>query len=76
MSKQEQLIEYSIQDIVEFIADDFAVEYDEAMKLFYESETFDKLQQIDTGLYRESPAYVYGLFQDEQNLGRIVQAEV
>lgn len=76
MSNKEQLIEYIIQDIVEFIAGDLSLEYDEAMKLFYESETFDKLQQIDTGLYRESPAYVYGLFQDEQNFGRMIQAEI
>lgn len=28
------------------------------------------------GLYRESPAYVYGLFQDEMNFGKILQTEL
>lgn len=30
----------------------------------------------ETGLYRESPAYVYDLFRDEMNFGHIVQAEI
>lgn len=53
------------------VADD-----DMAMQLFYNSETFDKLQDIETGLYLESAAYIYGLFQDERNFGRLVQAEI
>lgn len=76
MNKQEQLIEYTIQDVIEFIVKDFQVEYDQAMQLFYNSETFDKLQDTETGLYLESAAYVYGMFQDERNFGRIVQAEI
>ena len=46
------------------------------MKLFYSSETFEKPYQIETGLYLESAAYVYGIFQDERNFGKIVQAEI
>ncbi len=76
MSKAEMLMEYNTQDIVEFIMSDLNVDYDEAMKLFYSSETFEKLYQIETGLYLESAAYVYGIFQDERNFGRIVQAEI
>ncbi len=45
MGKQEQLIEYIIQD-------------------------------KETGLYMESSEYVYDLFKDEINFGRIVQAEI
>lgn len=52
------------------------IEYDEAMKMLYSSTVFDKVSDIETGLYRESPAYVYGLFQDEMNFGRIIQTEV
>lgn len=37
---------------------------------------YEKLIDTETGLYRESPAYVYGLLQDELNFGRIIQAEV
>lgn len=76
MTKKEQLIEYNIQDIVEYIVDDQQVEYDEAMRIFYNSQTFDKLIDVETGLYLESSAYVYGIFQDERNFGNLIQAEV
>ena len=55
MGKQEQLIEYIIQDIVDMFSSD---------------------QDIETGLYMESSRYVYDLFKDEINFGRIVQAEI
>lgn len=45
------------------------------MKIFYNSQTFDKLMDIETGLYLESSAYVYGIFQDERNFGNLVQVE-
>lgn len=70
------LMEYNTQDIIEFIMSDLNIDYDEAMKLFYSSETFEKLYQIETGLYLESAAYVYGIFQDEKKFGKIVQAEI
>ncbi|MCI6243982.1 MAG: hypothetical protein MR646_12010 [Agathobacter sp.] len=76
MSKQEQLIEFVIQDVVEMITNDQGIEYDEAMNKFYSSEVFEKLQNHETGLYRESSAYVYDLFRDEMNFGHIVQAEI
>ncbi|MCQ2401873.1 MAG: hypothetical protein MJ059_08140, partial [Lachnospiraceae bacterium] len=76
MTKQEQLIEYVTQDLIELIVMNQKVEYDEAMNLLYNSETFDKLSDVETGLYSESPAYVYGIFQGEQNFGKIVQAEL
>lgn len=76
MSRQDQLIEFVTQDIVEMITIDLGVEYDEAMNKFYHSEVFEKLQNIETGLYMQSPAYVYDLFKDEMNFGHIVQAEI
>ncbi len=76
MTKKDQLIEYSIQDIIEFIVNDHNIEYDEAMRIFYNSHTFDKLTDTETGLYLESSAYVYGIFQDERNFGNLIQAEV
>lgn len=76
MTSQEQLIEYSIQDIVEYIVNDAKIEYDEAMRIFYNSQTFDKLTDLQTGLYLESSAYVYGIFRIERNFGRLIQTEV
>ena len=76
MSKQEQLIEDMIQDIIEAFTNDQGLEYDEAMNKFYNSEVFAKLQNEETGLYMESSSYVYDLFRDEMNFGHIIQAEV
>lgn len=76
MGKQEQLIEYIVQDIVDMFSSDQNIEYDEAMNKFYNSKVFEKLQDKETGLYMESSAYVYDLFKDEINFGRIVQAEI
>ncbi len=76
MGKQEQLIEYIVQDIVDMFSSDQNIEYDEAMNKFYNSKVFEKLQDKETGLYLESSEYVYDLFKDEINFGRIVQAEI
>ena len=62
MCKKDQLLEYSIQDIVDMISTDQNIEYDEAMNKFYNSEVFEKLIDKETGLYLESPEYVYDLF--------------
>ena len=76
MGKQEQLIEYIVQDIVDMFSSDQDIEYYEAMNKFYNSKVFEKLQDKETGLYMESSEYVYDLFKDEINFGRIVQAEI
>lgn len=76
MKKQEQLVEYQIQDIIEYMVSELQIEYDKAMWIFYNSKTFDKLTDMETGLYLESPAYVYGIFQAEINFGDLIQAEI
>ena len=76
MGKQEQLIEYIVQDIVDMFSSDQNIEYDEAMNRFYNSKVFEKLQDKETGLYMESSEYLDDLFKDEMNFGRIVQAEI
>ncbi len=76
MDKQGQLIEFCIQDIIESIVKEQHIEYDKAMELFYSSQTFAKLNDIETGLYLESSDYIYAMFQDEMNFGKIIQAEI
>jgi hypothetical protein len=76
MGKEQQMMEYMIQDLVEMLSETQGIEYDSAMRTIYTSEIYEKLMDIETGLYRESPAYVYGLLQDELNFGHIMQAEV
>ncbi|GHV89181.1 hypothetical protein AGMMS50267_15410 [Spirochaetia bacterium] len=62
-------------DIVWYITKDFGTEEAEAMNQFYGSYVFGKLMDFETGLYRESPAYVYDLFKIEKEHGHLVQLE-
>ena len=71
MSKAEQLAEFNVQDIINYIVEDTGVGFDEAMRGFYASETFDKLMDPETGLYIEGSAYIYGIYQDEQKTGTL-----
>ncbi|MBR6912778.1 MAG: hypothetical protein K6B43_10510 [Treponema sp.] len=76
MSKQEQLIEYITGDIVSFIMEDTKISMIEAMQRLYSSETFSKLNDLETGLYCESPTYVYDIYKNEKANGRIIQDEI
>lgn len=76
MSKQEQLTEYITGDIVSFIMEDSGLSMIEAMRRLYSSETFAKINDTETGLYLESPAYVYDIYKNEKENGRLVQEEV
>lgn len=69
------LTELNIQDIIAYIAEDDQVEYDEAIDRFYSSATFSKLADRETGLYRESAAYVYELYTSECANGRLTQID-
>lgn len=69
MDKVKFLTDLNIQEIVSFIVEDSKIEYDEALDLFYKSETFKKLADEQTGLYRESAAYIYSLFKSEIKTG-------
>ena len=69
------LTELNIQDIIAYIAEDFGLEYDEAIDRFYRSETFSKLTDKETGLYRESAAYIYELYKAELANGKLTQID-
>ena len=76
MSKQEQLIEYLTSDLVAFIMEDSKIPLNEALQRLYTSQTFAKLNDVETGLYLESPLYVYDIYKTEQKFGHIVQEEI
>lgn len=75
MSKREQLMELVTQDIIACLVQDRGIEWDAAMGMFYQSAVFEKLWDESTGLYRESTGYVYDLFLNELQNGRLVQEE-
>lgn len=61
----DQLIEYNTQDIVKIIAEERNCTPTEAMQAFYRSSLCDGLCDPETGLYLESPSYLYELFLQE-----------
>ncbi|MDO4287880.1 MAG: hypothetical protein Q4C55_01715 [Eubacterium sp.] len=75
MTKREQLMEYITQDIVAFLSEDRQLDYTEAMRIFYTSQTYEKLLDEETGLYLEGSAYVYDILKGELKYGKLTQLE-
>jgi len=58
------MIEFVTTDVVSAIMEDNILSLQEAMNLFYNSEVFERLCDPETGLYRESGGYIYGLYKN------------
>ena len=76
MDRVKALTEGVTQDVIAYIVEDEGVLIEQAMSILYNSEVFTKLLDRETGLYRESSAYVAGLLKDELANGKLVQSEV
>ena len=68
--------DFVTSEIIQAIIEDTKLPVEKAMKNFYNSEVFDRLSDTETGLYRESGAYVYELYKIEQKFGRLVYTEI
>ncbi|MDR1065196.1 MAG: hypothetical protein LBL25_02385 [Oscillospiraceae bacterium] len=76
MDKVRALMEGVTQDVIAYLVEEAQIPIEEAMDAMYNSEVFVKLSDSETGLYRDSPAYVAALLQDELANGRFTQSEV
>ncbi len=65
------LVEYITTKVVEYIITDEKIGLKEALLLFHNSETFEKLCNRKTDMYIESPAYVYETFKAELQRGTL-----
>ena len=83
MSENPEIKEKKIKFMIDFVTSEVicCITQDknqcaqEAMKAFYNSQVFNRLCDVETGLYRESPGYVYELYKDEEKFGYLVQNE-
>lgn len=66
------LFEGISSDVVRYLVERDGMDLSEAISTFHNSETFAKLEDFTTGLYIESPAYVYNLLLSELKNGRLV----
>ena len=53
--------------IIKLITEEYDVNDDEAMKMFYESHIGACYADDDSGLYGQSALYVFSLFKEEKN---------
>jgi hypothetical protein len=74
-AKIQFMMDYVASVNINCIMKDQGLSADEAMKVFYNSQVFDRLCDVETGLYRESGGYVYDLYKIEREHGRLVQLE-
>ena len=52
-------------ELVESLVDEFHYTPQEALDVLYTSETFERLQDDETGLYYQSAGYVYSFLSNE-----------
>ena len=67
--KQKQLIEYATQDLVAMLVEREDKSIQDAMGIVYHSRLYEKLPDVDTGLYLEGSEYLYGLLNEERRQG-------
>lgn len=63
--QQQEMIEYTIQEVVRYMIEDEKISMETAMEHFYLSDTFQKLTDIETGLYLEGSVYIYDMLLKE-----------
>lgn len=67
------LMEGISADVVRYLVERDGMTLTDAISTFHNSETFAKLEDFETELYVESPAYVYDLLRSELRHGRLTQ---
>ena len=66
---QDFLIAYAIDRMTEFLIEDYNLSITESLNFIYNSDTYQKLVRTETGLYEQSPSYIYELLEREYKTG-------
>ncbi|MDY5665575.1 MAG: hypothetical protein SPF46_14140 [Blautia sp.] len=64
-NQQQEMIEYTTQEVIGYLIEDNGITMEQALEKFYMSETFEKLSDVETGLYLDGSSYVYELLKRE-----------
>lgn len=76
MTQQERfkhLVNFTIDELTTYLIKDFHLDTAEALDIVYSSKTLELLQNKRTGLYYQSPGYVYYLLKKEYKTGQLPQ---
>ena len=55
-------------ELIQILTEKYGYTLEKAMDTLYNSETFARLQDANTGLYYQSPGYVYSFLNSELSL--------
>ena len=55
-----------LPSVMELIAQEYGISEDAAMEAFYRSATGAAFADDETGLYGQSPSFIFGLFREER----------
>lgn len=58
-------------ELVQLLMEQWRYSMDKALETLYNSDTFARLQDKDTGLYYQSPGYVFSFLDNELKSGRM-----
>ena len=71
MTNVQYMNECMMRDLAVMLIDKYHVSLVEALDILYNSDTYVKLQDSRTGLYFQSPVYVFDFLQKELEQGKI-----
>ena len=69
-TEQKYLFEAATADLSVRVMEEEGVSLKEALRIVYGSELYQKLQNVETGLYREGPVYLYDMLCEERCVNR------
>lgn len=65
LDKINYLVEGIVQDLIQYLMEDYNMKMEDAMDVVYKSKIFEKLNDYETHLYSESASYVYEYLKEE-----------
>lgn len=65
-NQQQEMIEYTTQEVIRYLVEE-GLPLEDAFNKVYLSETFEKLNDIETGLYLEGSSYIFEMLKREEN---------
>ena len=71
MSHESFMIEELVKDLVLKLMEEQKMTISNALDTVYNSDTYGKIQDLETGLFAQSTAYVYGILERELKEGKI-----
>ena len=72
MSRESFMIEELVKDLVLKLMEEQKMSMNDALDAVYNSDTYEKILDLETGLFAQSTAYVYAILQRELKVGKIV----